>query len=122
MAAPAAPSAPTETGFKVDKKGSHNPFGKQEEITVYHIPCPKCPDNRLLETPREMLGQEAICPYCGTQLKLSEKKSIEYKQQKSEELDRKDRKAGKAWLNWAIVFVVLVVIGLVALIVGSSRG
>jgi DNA-directed RNA polymerase subunit M/transcription elongation factor TFIIS len=122
QAEPSPPQGPASEGFKINRKGESNPFGKKPEVIVYHIPCPKCPDNRLLETPKEMLGQEAICPYCGTQLKLTEKRSIEYKQKKKEELDKKDRKAGKAWLNWAIVFVVLVVIGVAALIFGSSRG
>jgi transcription elongation factor Elf1 len=91
-----------------------NPFAPPGP-KMYHIPCPQCPDQRLLETPAEMLGQDAICPYCGVRLRLRENDSLEYKRQRQEEIERKERKAGRAWLNAAIVFVVLTVIALLGL-------
>lgn len=79
-----------------------------------------CPNGHELETPREMLGQDVLCPHCNVQFRLREKDSVEYKRRKAQEIERRDRKAGQMWLNWAIVAAVLVVIGIVGLIVLSS--
>ncbi len=110
----------TSEGFPVvSPHVRSNPFASSGP-KMYQIPCPKCPDNRMLETPAEMLGQEAICPHCGHQLRLREVDSIEYKQAQEEERDRKERRAGKAWLNWAIVIVILTIALVIGLIMAAT--
>lgn len=90
---------------------------KPAEPVILHIPCP---NGHELDTPREMLNSEVLCPHCGEQFLLREKDSVEYKRKKQQEAEIKEYKSGKAWLNWAIVFAVLVVIGLVVLILATS--
>lgn len=82
-----------------------------------HIPCP---NGHELDTPRDMLGQEVLCPHCGEQFLLREKDSVEYKQKQQRETEAKERKRGQFWLNWAIAFAVLVLVGLVILIFATS--
>jgi len=52
--------------------------GAQKRQDVFHI---LCPSGHQLETPREMLGSDAMCPFCGAQFRLRLEDSLEYKQQ-----------------------------------------
>lgn len=84
---------------------------------VVHIPCPQ---GHVLEVPREMLEQTAVCPHCNSQFKLAEKKSLEWQKKHEEELSRQEAQAGRTWLNWAIVIATLAVIGLIVLIAATA--
>lgn len=90
---------------------------KPAEPELLHIPCP---NGHELDTPREMLNQEVLCPHCGEQFLLREKDSVEYKLKKQKDLEAKELRRGKLWLNWAIAIAVLVLVGLVALILATS--
>ena len=94
------------------------PFTQQPaEPELLHIACP---NGHELETPRDMLNQDVLCPHCNVQFRLREKDSVEYKRRREQELERRERKAGKMWLNYAVVAAVLVVIGIIGLIVLSA--
>ena len=82
-----------------------------------HIPCP---NGHELETPRDMLDQEALCPHCGVQFRLRAADSIEHKTKLQKQIERQEYKAGKAWLNRAIVVAVMVLVGLLLLILATS--
>jgi len=73
-----------------------------------------------LETPREMLGQDAMCPHCETVFHLRFEDSVEYRKQKEELRERRELRQSKTWLHWAIAIAVLVVLGVAALIVIAS--
>jgi uncharacterized Zn-finger protein len=88
------------------------------EPELLHIPCP---NGHELESPREMLEQDVLCPHCGVQFRLRMRDSVEYKNRKQSDRERKEQKAGKAWLNWAIAIAVVVLLGLVLLIFSSSQ-
>lgn len=75
-----------------------------------------CPSGHQLETPREMLGQDAMCPYCQVQFRLRFEDSVEYRQEKAEERERKELKKGQAWMHWAIAVAVVAVLGVFLLI------
>jgi hypothetical protein len=79
------------------------------ELEIVHVPCPS---GHELETPREMLGQEALCPYCNKQFRLRLEKSLEYIKERAEEQRREDLKLGRKWLKITIVLTTLVVAGL----------
>jgi hypothetical protein len=123
--APAQPS----TGNEQQAAGPQQTVGPRQAATpavggeaqgqadLLHIPCP---NGHELETPREMLGQEVLCPYCEAQFRLREKDSVESKRRRVEDQKRQERQLGKAWFNWAIVAVVIVIIGLAFLIFSSS--
>ena len=87
------------------------------DLEIVHIPCPS---GHELETPREMLGQEALCPYCNKQFRLRLEKSLEYIREQAEEQRREDLKLGRTWLRISIVLTALVVLGLVVLLVLST--
>lgn len=75
-----------------------------------------CPSGHQLETPREMLGQDAMCPYCQVQFRLRFEDSAEYRQKKAEERERKELKKGQAWMHWAIAVAAVAVLGVFLLI------
>ena len=62
----------------------------------------------LLDTSRDMLGQEVMCPHCDAQYSLREKDSEEYQHRRAQQLGARERKIGKLWLNFAIITGVLV--------------
>jgi len=86
---------------------------------VLHLVCPQ---GHQLETPREMLGQDAMCPYCQTVFRLRFEDSLEYRRQKEEERLRREQKLGRAWLHWSIAAAVVVVLGVLLLIVLAAAG
>lgn len=81
------------------------------ERTV-HIPCPQ---GHELETPWDMLGQDALCPICNVQFKLKYELSREYETRQKQ----REYRLGKKWLNWAIAAAILVGLGLLTLVAVS---
>ena len=90
---------------------------KAADLELVHIPCPS---GHELETPREMLGQEALCPFCNKQFRLRLEKSSEYLREKTEQERREDLKLGRVWFKASIVLAVLVVVVLSVLFVLSA--
>jgi len=85
---------------------------------VLHI---QCPNGHSLETPRDMLNQDVLCPYCNSQFRLREKESVEYKKRREQEIEGKEMRLSKAWMNWAIVLAAVLALAL-ALIIASATG
>lgn len=84
-----------------------------QQRDLLHIACPK---GHVLETPREMLGQRAMCPYCQAEFRLRLEDSQEHRRQTAERRQRQEQKLGKAWMHRAIVSAVLVILALVLMI------
>jgi len=83
------------------------------DLPLVHVVCP---NGHSLETPQEMLGQEALCPFCQVQFRLRLEDSVEYHEEKAKEQARREVRAGQLWLRWAIAAAVVVVLGLIVLI------
>lgn len=86
----------------------------QPEASLLHI---YCPTGHELETPREMLGQEAICPFCQVQFRLRWEDSLECRRERELEQQRHLARQGRLWMQWSIAAAVAVVIGLIIMIV-----
>jgi len=85
------------------------------EPRIFRILCPK---GHELQTPEDMLGTQALCPYCNTQMELRYEDSVEYKKQKELEQRILDEQAGRFWMKmaiWGSIVVGAVFIGLIAL-------
>jgi hypothetical protein len=80
---------------------------------LVHIVCPK---GHVLETPREMLGEDAMCPFCQVAFRLRWEDSVEYRKAKEDEILRREQRRGKQWLQWSIAIAVVAVVGLGVLI------
>jgi rubredoxin len=83
------------------------------QVELLHF---RCPSGHVLETPRDMLEEDVMCPFCQAQFHLRYQDSIEYKQEKAAKIARRDAQLGRAWLHWAIAIAVVVVIGVIVLI------
>ena len=90
---------------------------KAGDLEIVHIPCPS---GHELETPREMLGQEALCPYCNKQFRLRLEKSLEYIREEAEKQRREDLKLSRTWIKISIVLTTLVVLGLAVILLLSA--
>jgi len=82
-------------------------------FSVVHIACPS---GHELETPREMLGQQAMCPYCQVQFVLRFEDSVEHRQRLAQQQEWEEARKGRKWLQLAIAAAAIVVLGLIALI------
>jgi len=90
-----------------------------EQRDIFHIPCPK---GHVLETPRDMLGQYAQCPYCRAEFKLRLQDSREYQAEIEKKQERREEKLGKLWMNWAIAAALVVVFAVIIMVaVAVSR-
>lgn len=69
-----------------------------------------------------MIGQDAMCPYCGEAFRLRREDSVEYKQEQEEYFRRKEEQMGKKWLNWAIAIAVVVALGVGTLVIMAISG
>ncbi len=79
-----------------------------------------CPNGHVLETPREMVGQDALCPFCQVQFNLRFEDSQEYRHEQEIERQRREQAVANAWLKWSIVAAVVVVLGVIVMIVLAS--
>lgn len=116
-AAPAAPSQPPPPAEAPAPPPPEPEPPKQEapppEPRIYRIACPK---GHVLETPSDMVGQQALCPYCNTQFELRYEDSIEYQEDQAAAKLRREEEINKLWMKWAIraaVFVVVMFIGMI---------
>jgi hypothetical protein len=87
------------------------------DLPIVHVVCP---NGHELETPREMLDQEALCPFCQVQFRLRLEDSLEYREEKAKAEELREIRVGQLWLRWAIAAAAVVVLGLVLLIVLSA--
>jgi hypothetical protein len=79
---------------------------------VYRIPCPK---GHILETPSDMIGQQALCPYCNTQFALRVEDSVEYQEEQAAAKLRREEEINRLWVKWsirAVIFVVVMFVGM----------
>ena len=87
------------------------------QVELLHI---RCPSGHILETPRDMLEEDVMCPFCQAQFHLRYRDSIEYKHEKEAKIARREAQLGRAWLHWSIAIAVVVLIGVIVLIAASA--
>lgn len=93
------------------------PTDMREPVALAHLVCPS---GHVLETPRDMLGQDAMCPYCQVAFRLRWEDSLEYRKAKEEEQLRREQRIGRLWMQWSIAVAVVVIFGL-GLLIALSR-
>lgn len=67
---------------------------------VFRIICQQC--KQELQTPEDMLGQMAMCPYCNNQFELQYEDSIEYQEEQQQAKIDQEKQREQFWLKWAI--------------------
>ena len=77
-----------------------------------------CPNGHELETPTDMLGQEALCPHCRAQFRLRMRDTREFQ---AEQL-RKEQEFNRKALRWAIGTAVVIGLGLLAMALYTVLG
>ena len=108
------------TGFgSADPDAVASALPATEQSPIIHV---LCPSGHQLETPREMLGEDAMCPYCQTIFRLRFEDSVEYRRQVEEEQQRREQKLAQTWMYWAIAIAVVVILGVITLALVASSG
>jgi hypothetical protein len=102
--APPAPAPPPEPAPAPPPPAASAPAAPSPpaaplEPRIVRIPCPK---GHLLETPSDMFGQQALCPYCNTQFELLYESSIEYQEEQVAAKQRREEEINQLWVKWTI--------------------
>jgi uncharacterized membrane protein YvbJ len=61
----------------------------------------------------DMIGQDAMCPECGSQFRLRYEDSLEYAEEKRAAQAKRDEAFNKAALKWSIIAAVVVFLAIV---------
>jgi hypothetical protein len=93
------------------------PAPEPEPPRVVRIPCP---NGHVLETPSDMFGQQALCPYCNVQFELRYADSVEHAEEEAEKRRQKEARINKTLTTWAITAFIVVVFSLVAMFAYST--
>ena len=99
IAAGAAAPPPQEVAAVPPAEAPKPEPQKPPEPRIFRIHCPQ---NHVLETPSDMLGQQAMCPYCNTQFELRYEDSIEYQEELVEKKKLREVELNKQWVTWSI--------------------
>ncbi|NUQ66523.1 MAG: hypothetical protein HUU20_29015 [Pirellulales bacterium] len=113
--------AEPQTGSPDTTAEKHAEFPQEHNRELPSVVHLLCPSGHELETPREMLGQDALCPYCQAQFLLRYEDSLEYRRQKAEERAQREEAIAKAWMKWSIAAAIIVVVAVVVMIVMAAR-
>ena len=92
---PAAPEPPPKPAPPPEPEKPKEP----EVPQVVNIPCPK---GHLLETPSDILGQVALCPYCNAQFELRYEDSVEYREEREAAAKKREEELNALWVKWTI--------------------
>jgi hypothetical protein len=117
-AAPAGfPGAPQQTMAPAPApEPEPEPPPEPEVPRVVRIPCP---NGHVLETPSDMFGQQALCPYCNVQFELRYDDSLEAKEALEEAKRRNEEQFNQNLLKWSIRIAVGVGLSIVIMILWS---
>jgi hypothetical protein len=69
-----------------------------------------CPNGHILDVTRDMLDEEAICPFCEEQFELKERNSIEAIEKRAILSEKREEKQERMFLYWGVGILVVGVI------------
>lgn len=75
------------------------------EPRVFRIACPS---GHVLETPSDMLGQHAMCPYCNVQFELRYEDSEEYRAEQVVAEQKRQEELNQKWVQRSIKLAIFV--------------
>jgi uncharacterized Zn-finger protein len=114
-----AEGASSDSGGGFAAVSGGEPFFPPSNEDIVHLVCPK---GHTLDTPREMLGMDAVCPFCQTVFSLRWEDSLEYRRQQKEKEQRaqiRQQQLARSWLHWSIAVAVVVILGVILMVVMS---
>ncbi len=127
-AKPSEPAAPSfdlskkkKKKFNFDKNKEEVPQGEKAELEIGDPQTNKilhsiCPSGHILEIDRDMIGQQAMCPYCRKTFDIRLEKTVEYLNKKKKAEALADTKMARFYFQFAIIGAVLAVIFIVIMI------
>jgi len=104
------------TGDETPEADDHVPDfesgnANQDEL---HIPCP---NGHVLAVTRDMLDEEALCPFCDEQFELKERHSQEAIEKRELQAEKREEKQERVYLYWGIGIMVLGIISVITFII-----
>ena len=75
-----------------------------------------CPSGHSLAIEREMIGQQAMCPYCQKTFEIRMDRTVEHITKKRREAEVAEKKMANLWFQWAIITAILAVVFIIIMI------
>jgi hypothetical protein len=76
-----------------------------------------CPNGHILHATRDMLDEEAICPFCEEQFELKERNSLEAVEKREILSEKRQEKQERVFLYWGIGIMVIGILGVITFII-----
>ena len=122
-----------ENEFAVDTDNSQSDSGEQDNTQAeqdgndtpdfesgnanqdeLRIPCP---NGHILHATRDMLDEEAICPFCEEQFELKERNSLEAIEKREVLSEKRQEKQERIFLYWGIGIMVIGIVSVIIFII-----
>ena len=76
-----------------------------------------CPNGHILHATRDMLDEEAICPFCEEQFELKERNSLEAIEKREIFSEKRQEKHERVFLYWGIGIMVVGILSVITFII-----
>ena len=76
-----------------------------------------CPNGHILHATRDMLDEEAICPFCEEQFELKERNSLEAVEKREILAEKRQEKQERVFLYWGIGIMVIGILGVITFMI-----
>ena len=76
-----------------------------------------CPNGHILHATRDMLDEEAICPFCEEQFELKERNSLEAIEKREMLSEKRQEKQERIFLYWGIGIMVVGIVSVITFII-----
>ena len=98
-----------------DTPDFENGNANQDELRI------PCPNGHILHATRDMLDEEAICPFCEEQFELKERNSLEAVEKREMLSEKRQEKQERVFLYWGIGIMVIGILGVITFMIIYSQ-
>jgi len=100
---------------KEEQEANDTPDSESENANQeLKIPCP---NGHILHATRDMLDEEAICPFCEEQFELKERNSLAAVEKRELLSEKRQEKQERVFLYWGIGIMVIGVLGVITFMI-----
>jgi hypothetical protein len=101
---------------QTEQDGNDTPDFESENANQDELRIP-CPNGHILHATRDMLDEEAICPFCEEQFELKERNSLEAIEKREVLSEKRQEKQERIFLYWGIGIMVIGIISVITFMI-----
>jgi hypothetical protein len=105
---------------QAEQDGDDNPDFESGNANQDELQIP-CPNGHILHATRDMLDEEAICPFCEEQFELKERNSLEAIEKREILSEKQQEKQERILLCWGIGIMAVGIVSVITFIILYSQ-